>query len=64
MLQHARGLIDKAPRVVPITTADYPTPAARPAWSVLDTIAIRRDFGVALPAWDVALADTLDRMRG
>jgi dTDP-4-dehydrorhamnose reductase len=31
---------------------------------VLDTTAIRRDFGVSLPAWDVALKDTLDRMRG
>jgi dTDP-4-dehydrorhamnose reductase len=60
----ARGLLAKAPRVVPITTAEYPTPAARPAYSVLDTTAIRRDFGVSLPAWDVALKDTLDRMRG
>ena len=58
----ARGLLDKAPRVVAIPTSEYPTPAARPAYSVLDTTAIRNDFGVVLPDWHDALANTLDRM--
>ena len=57
-----RGLLDKAPRVVAIPTSEYPTPAARPAYSVLDTTKIRKDFGVALPGWHDALATTLDRM--
>ena len=59
----ARGLIAKAPKVVPIPTSEYPTPAKRPAYSVLDTGAIQRDFGIALPAWADALDETLDRMR-
>jgi dTDP-4-dehydrorhamnose reductase len=59
----ARGLIAKAPKVVPIPTSEYPTPATRPAYSVLDTGALQRDFGIALPAWADALDETLDRMR-
>lgn len=55
----AAGLIAKRPRVLPITTADYPTPAARPAWSVLDTGSLRQGWGVALPEWRPALAKTL-----
>lgn len=55
----AAGLLPTRPRVVPITTADYPTPAARPAWSVLDTGSLRQGWGVALPEWRSALAKTL-----
>ena len=57
----AQGLIGRAPRVVPITTAEYPTRAARPAWSVLDTHALRRDFGLQLTDWGPALATVLAR---
>lgn len=55
----AAGLLATRPRVLPITTADYPTPAARPAWSVLDTGSLRQGWGVALPEWRSALAKTL-----
>lgn len=58
----ARGLLPRAPEVVPITTAEYPTPAARPAWSVLDTSALRRDFGIELPAWETGLGRVLDQL--
>jgi dTDP-4-dehydrorhamnose reductase len=37
--------------VEPITTADYPTPARRPPYSVLDTSLIQRTFGITLPDW-------------
>jgi dTDP-4-dehydrorhamnose reductase len=59
----SRGVLPKAPRVVAIPSSDYPTPAARPAYSVLDTTAIRRDFGIALPEWSEALNMTLDLLR-
>jgi dTDP-4-dehydrorhamnose reductase len=55
----ARGLLERAPRVEPITTADYPTPAARPAYSVLDCSALERDFGIGLPDWRDGLEATL-----
>jgi len=52
----AAGLIDKAPRVTAITTADYPTPARRPAYSCLSTDTLVQDFGVALPSWQEGVA--------
>lgn len=61
---HARGLLDRVPRVVPITTADYPTPAARPAWSVLDIGRLQREFEIRLPTWQDGLGDVLDELAG
>lgn len=52
------GLIDRRPRLVPIATADYPTPARRPAYSVLSTDVLQTDLGEALPHWRDALALT------
>ena len=45
------GLLPRAPRVVPITTADYPTPAKRPAYSRLSIEKLQRDFDIVLPEW-------------
>ena len=47
----AAGLLARRPRVLPINTAEYPTPVRRPAYSVLDTARLRRDFGIAVPDW-------------
>jgi dTDP-4-dehydrorhamnose reductase len=58
----ARGLIARVPRVLPIDTVDYPTPAARPAYSVLDCSALQRDFGIELPDWQDGLSHTLDEL--
>lgn len=38
-------------RIRPIATKDYPTPAKRPANSLLDTTKLRRTFAVDLPEW-------------
>jgi dTDP-4-dehydrorhamnose reductase len=54
----ARAIVGDAPRprVVPIPTARYPTPARRPAYGVLATARFESTFGFALPAWRDALA--------
>ena len=46
-------------RIVPIATADYPTPATRPAYGVLGTARFERTFGFALPDWRTSLAECL-----
>lgn len=56
-----RGVLERAPRVVPIPSGDYPTRAARPAWSVLDNARLRYEYGLTLPDWRAALAQTFDR---
>jgi dTDP-4-dehydrorhamnose reductase len=58
----ARSLLARAPRVVPIATADYPTPAARPAYSVLDTARLRADFGLEPPDWREGMGRVLDTL--
>ncbi len=47
------------PRVVPIASSEYPTPARRPAYGVLDTARFVRTFGFALSPWADALAACL-----
>lgn len=58
----AQGVLARAPQVLPITTAQYPTPARRPAWSCLDTTRLREDFGIALPDWRDALRRVIGGM--
>lgn len=51
----AVGKLQRKPVVHAIPTSEYPTPARRPAWSVLDTASLRQAYGVALPDWREAL---------
>jgi dTDP-4-dehydrorhamnose reductase len=55
----ARAIVGDAsrPRIVPIPTARYPTPARRPPYGVLATARFESTFGFALPPWREALAD-------
>jgi len=51
----AAGVLTKAPRVQAISSDQYPTPAKRPAWSVLDNRKLQQDFGIVLPTWQAGL---------
>ncbi|MCC3245479.1 dTDP-4-dehydrorhamnose reductase [Methylocystis sp. WRRC1] len=52
----------KPVRVKRITTADYPTPARRPANSRLDNTKLKERFGVALPPWRASLENCVARL--
>ncbi len=58
----AEPRIQAIPDVQPITTADYPTPARRPANSALDCSKLERVYGIALRPWEEALTDMLDEV--
>ena len=55
----AAALGATVPRLRPITTADYPTPARRPAYSTLSGARIQAVHGVALRPWPDALDDEI-----
>jgi dTDP-4-dehydrorhamnose reductase len=53
------GLLERAARVLPLTTADYPTPAQRPSYSLLDCSSSRSALGLEPVHWRAALAEVL-----
>lgn len=55
----ALGLLDHDVTIEAIPGTAFPTPARRPAWSVLDTTRLRDTFGIVLPDWEAGLKQTL-----
>jgi len=51
----ARAFLPPSAVVEPIPSSEYPTPAERPAYSVLDCSRLERTFWVTMPAWRDAL---------
>jgi dTDP-4-dehydrorhamnose reductase len=60
----AQAILADIPTVTvhPIPTLDYPTPAERPRYSVLDCARIGKIFGIEQPDWRISLASVLDRL--
>jgi dTDP-4-dehydrorhamnose reductase len=56
---HTIGLLQTRPEVTPITTAEYPTRAHRPANSVLDISATAKLLGIVPAAWEEDVRATL-----
>lgn len=59
----AQGVALKVHRVNPITTADYPTPAKRPANSELNCDKLAAEFGVAIRPWRESLAEVIKELK-
>ena len=55
----ARGMISRAPKVIPIATSEYPTRARRPAYSCLDIGKVEAHVGRRLPEWSDSLRRVL-----
>ncbi len=49
--------------VKPIRTSDYPLPAKRPEYSVLDKSKIKRTFGIEIPYWKDSLSTALENLK-
>ncbi|HZY33137.1 MAG TPA: dTDP-4-dehydrorhamnose reductase [Rhodanobacter sp.] len=58
----ALGVLARPPRVVPISSAEFPTPAVRPAWSLLDNGGFRQHFDFPLPDWQHGLRGVMRRL--
>ncbi|WP_320167915.1 dTDP-4-dehydrorhamnose reductase [Mangrovibacterium marinum] len=49
-------------QVLPIETKDYPTPAKRPAFSVMNKAKIKQTFGIAIPHWKESLEKCIEEL--
>jgi dTDP-4-dehydrorhamnose reductase len=57
------GLLAASPQINAISTADYPTPAKRPANSVLNCVKLQQAFGIEQPDWQVDLHTLLQALK-
>lgn len=57
-----RKLIGSSCIVGPIASSNYPTPARRPHYSLLDKHLIKTTYGLSIPDWDASLATCINRL--
>ena len=55
ILNHAPRSAANIPRLVLITTEEYPTPAKRPRNSIMSNTKLNHRFGVKMPGWEIGL---------
>ena len=48
--------------VKPIQTVDYPTPARRPHYSILDKSKIKKEYNITIPYWKDSLSDCITKI--
>ena len=49
-------------QVRPLLTSEYPTPASRPHYSVLDKSKIKQTYGLEIPYWEESLAECIKKL--
>lgn len=49
-------------KVKPLHTSEYPTPAVRPPYSVLDKTKIKNEYGIEIPYWEDSLAECVKKL--
>lgn len=59
----ARGMLSRAVPIIPIATSEYPTPARRPSFSVLDSESTRAAIGIRPRHWRHSLGMMFDELR-
>jgi dTDP-4-dehydrorhamnose reductase len=57
------GMLQRLPHLKPISSEDYPTPAARPKNSILAGERLRKRFGLKVPDWRQRLSACLEEMK-
>ena len=56
------GLLDSKPKLIPVSSEQFPTAASRPQYSVLDCQKFAGTFNVKLPHWQTTLQHCMQRM--
>lgn len=56
------GLLENEPELTPVPSTEFPTPAERPAWSVLNTQKIEDIFNIQASSFDHALEDVINEI--
>ncbi len=51
-------------KIIPIETKDYPLPAPRPSYSVMNKAKIKEELGIEIPYWKDSLFECLDKIEG
>lgn len=65
----ARGIFSRregkwpVPELIPISTEQYPTPAKRPLYSVLDCAKLDREMGIRLSPWETSINEVMEEIQ-
>lgn len=58
----SKGLLNQQPDVTPVPSSEFPQPARRPKWSVLDTAKISRVFNISPASFESSLNTVIDEI--
>jgi dTDP-4-dehydrorhamnose reductase len=61
--EEIKKLTDSTCQILSIPSSGYPTPAKRPAYSLLDKSKIKKDYGLQIPAWQTSLAYCIELLK-